>query len=570
VLALTLFAVIGVRLVQLQVADAASYAAAGLADRLHRVDLPAPRGTIYDRDGNILVHSVEARYVYADPTLIEDPEATADKVFDVLAPYGVTRSVLVARMTKHKQPNGRDESKFEYLARGIDIADGDRVKALRLPGVDVRRDERREVPGADLAANLLGFIGRGDDHKGLAGLEAGYDQVLRGVDGWRKFEVGERDLDKEIPGGYTQEKAARPGGSIQLTIDRDLQYDVQSTLSTHMRTEQATFACAVVLDVRTGEVVAQASYPGYDAARPFDFTDAQRTDACTEKIVDPGSIHKPIVVGAALQEGVVTPQTNIVVGPSITKGDTTYRDTHPHFKDTPMTIPGVLALSSNVGTIKIADLLGKQRLYDYQRRFGLGEKCGEGLPNEAPGQLLPPDKWTGSSPGSIPIGNGVAVTALQMAAVYAAIANDGVWVQPHLVRATVPAGGRPVVVPAPVTRRVLDSQHAAELRTMLEGVTTLDDATGKLAAIPQYRIAGKTGTAKLPQNGGYAEGTVASFIGMAPADAPRYVVAVVAYTPKGAGGSVAAPAFKDMMAFTLAHFGVLPTGTTPPRLSVYP
>jgi cell division protein FtsI (penicillin-binding protein 3) len=157
-----------------------------------------------------------------------------------------------------------------------------------------------------------------------------------------------------------------------------------------------------------------------------------------------------------------------------------------------------------------------------------------------------------------------------MASVYAAIANDGLWVQPHLVRATLPAGGAPVAASDPLTRRVLDPQHAAELRTMLEGVTTLDEATGKLAAIPQYRIAGKTGTSKMPQNGGYAPGTVVSFIGMAPADAPRYVVAVVAHTPSGAGGSVAAPAFHDMMAFTLAHFGVVPTGTTPPKLSIYP
>ena len=217
-----------------------------------------------------------------------------------------------------------------------------------------------------------------------------------------------------------------------------------------------------------------------------------------------------------------------------------------------MTIPGILALSSNVGTIAVADMLGKDKLYEYQRKFGLGERTGVGLPNESPGQLLPPDEWTGSSPGSIPIGNGVATTAIQMAAVYGAIANDGLWVQPTLVRKII-APGRHADRSRPrrVTRRVMDPVYAQQLRTMLEGVTTLDDATGQQAAIPGYRIAGKTGTSKLPQDGGYAPGDVVSFIGMAPAEAPRYVVAVTAHVPGGAGGSVAAPLFKEMMAVTL-------------------
>jgi cell division protein FtsI (penicillin-binding protein 3) len=260
-----------------------------------------------------------------------------------------------------------------------------------------------------------------------------------------------------------------------------------------------------------------------------------------------------------------------VVGPKIVKAGKDYRDTHPEYKDRPMTIPGILARSSNVGTIKIADLLGKDKVVEYQRRFGLGQPTGEGLPGEASGDVLPANKWTGTSPGSIPTGNGVATTAIQMAAVYATIANDGLWVQPHLVRATVAPNGKITPAAPPQTRRVLDPQHAVELRQMLEGVVTLDDATGKQAAIPGYRVAGKTGTSQLVENGAYTTGTVVSFIGMAPADAPRYVVSVIAHVPgAGSGGSVAAPAFQDMMTFTLSRFGVLPTGTTPPKLSVYP
>jgi cell division protein FtsI (penicillin-binding protein 3) len=572
VLALAMFLLIGGRLVQLQLTDGSAYAAEGLADRLREIDLPAPRGTIYDRDENILVHSIEARYIYADPTGIADPEATAALLFPLLAPYGVTQSELVTKMTKRKRDNGSPVM-FEYLARGVDIEDGDKVKALNLEGIGVHRDERREVPGNDLAANVLGFTQRGDDPKGLAGLEDGYDKTLRGAVGKRQFEVGVGSLNKEIPSGYTSIKPAQPGTSLRLTIERDLQYEFQTTLYQRMKAENATFACAVAIEVRTGEILAQASYPTFNAAKPLDTKALDRRDACTEIVFDPGSIHKAIVMGGALQERVITPESVITVGPSIRKGDQTYTDTQPQPENTPLTIPGVLALSSNIGTIKVADMLGAQKLYEYQQRFGLGKRTGCGLPAESPGALLPPAKWSGSSPGSIPIGAGVATTALQMASAYAAIANDGVWIAPHLVQGTVsPGGGRYTPANAAESRRVIDANHAAELRLMLEAVTSasVPGATGKTAAIQGYRIAGKTGTGELPQDGGYAPGKVVSFVGMAPAEAPRYVIAVFAHTPGGGGGSVAGPVFRDLMAFTLGHFQVPPTGTPPPTFKIRP
>jgi cell division protein FtsI (penicillin-binding protein 3) len=403
-------------------------------------------------------------------------------------------------------------------------------------------------------------------------MEAAYDATLRGVDGKRTFEIGQGDLAREIPGGVHIETPARPGSSVELTLNRDLQYEVQSSLGERMSALKATFGTAVVLDIKTGEVVAQASYPSYDAADPFKSSDpALWKDNCTQTVFDPGSIHKAIIMAAALQEGVITPSSTIVVGPKIVKGGVPYHDSHVQRTDTPMTIPGILALSSNVGTIKVADLLGKNTVVEYQKKFGLGSPTGEGLGGEASGDVLPADKWSGTDPGSVPIGNGVAVTAVQMAAAYAAIANDGVYVQPHLVRAIIGPDGKATPAPAPKTHRVIDAQNAIALRQMLEGVITLDDATGKQAAIPGYRIAGKTGTSELVENGSYTSGTVASFIGMAPADAPRYVVAVTAHLPAdGSGGSVAAPAFHDMMAMTLFRFGVLPTGTQPPKLSIYP
>jgi cell division protein FtsI (penicillin-binding protein 3) len=567
-LILVLFVVIAGRLVELQVTDAPAYAAEGLALRLETVQLPAPRGAIVDRNGEVMAKSVEARYVYADPGLVVDPAKTADRLSPVL---GIPRSDLLPKLRPHKREDGT-VVRFEYLARGVPVDTGEAVSALRLTGIGVRRDESRIVPGHDLAANLIGFTGR--DLTGLAGLEAGRDDVLRGVDGQRVFEIGQPDgdvsLDREIPGGYNRETPARPGATLRLTIDRDLQFEVQRVLGQRMRQVRAISGSAVVLDVRTGEVLAQASYPFYDAANPFASRPADRGDTATGMTLDPGSVHKPIVIAAALQEGVLQPNDSVLVAPSVWKGDTEFTDTHPHDRPTRMTLPGILAWSSNVGTIAVADELGAQKLYQYQRAFGLGEPTGEGMPGESAGLVQPPANWSGSAYGSIPIGMGVSVTPLQMAAVYAAIANGGVWVRPHVVKAVVTADGRTTPAEAAPTRRVISAENAAALRTMLEAVVTLPGATGRSAAIDGYRVAGKTGTGKTVRDGRYVSGEVASFIGMAPADAPRYVVAVFAHTPAGNGGAVAAPAFAQMMEFTLRHYRVAPTGTKPPKLRVYP
>ncbi|HET6215209.1 MAG TPA: penicillin-binding protein 2 [Micromonosporaceae bacterium] len=562
VLVLVLVAVIGGRLVQLQVTDAQAYAAEGLADRLHRVVLGAPRGAILDRTGAVLAHSVEARYVYADPSMIDNAGAAAVQLSPLL---GLAPSELIGKLVKHNRADGRP-SQFEWLARGVNIATGDAVRALNIKGIGVMRDERREVPGHDLAANLLGFVG--DDLHGLAGLEARYDDLLYGVNGEKEFETGRGDLDKEIPGGYLRETPAQPGSSLGLTIDRDLQFRVQQILSQQMRRVNAMLGAAVVLDVHNGEVLAQASYPPYDAADPFKVRPAQRGDVATGVVVDPGSVAKVITIGGALQEGVITPDSTVVIGPRIRKGDREFTDTHPLPEGTPQTLPGILAFSSNVGTIRISEKLGAQRLYEYQRRFGLGEATGVGLPGESEGLVQPPENWSGSSYGSIPIGHGIAVTPLQMAAIYAAIANDGLWVQPHLVRETIRPDGTHVPAPAADSRRVMSLENASALRRILEAVVTVPEATGLSAAVPSYRVAGKTGTGSKVENGHYVGGQVASFVGIAPAEAPRYVIAVFAHTPGGEGGAVAGPAFREMMEFTLRHYHVPPSVTPEPMFTV--
>lgn len=559
-LVLVLFVLIGGRLVELQLTDAAAYAADGLRQRLREVPLPAPRGAILDRTGAMLAHSVEARYVYADPEMVDDPQRTAGSLAQVL---GVPRSVLAERMRQSVRDNG-DPVRFVYLARGVSVSTGDRVAALNLKGIGVHRDERRDVPGHDLAANVIGFTGR--DGNGLAGLEARYDDLLRGEDGQRQDEIGMNGVP--IPDGYHRERLAEPGRSLHLTIHRDLQFEAQRTLGWHLRKVRASFGSAVVLDVHTGEVVAMASWPSYDAADPADVPQSQLVDYNTSVVVEPGSSHKPLVIGAALEEGVVQPDSTPVVAPTIRKGGRTYRDVHYH-ATRKMTLPGILAHSSNVGVIQIADDLGAERLYRYQRAFGLGSATGLGMPGEASGIVQPPRRWSGSSHGSIPIGLGVAVTPIQMAAAYAAIANDGVWVQPTLIRGVDGLDGKLKRAAPGERRRVLSPGTARELRLAMEAVTTAPGATGTLAAIPGYRVAGKTGTGLRVKDDRYLPGDVTSFVGMAPADAPRFVVSVFAHVPNGGGGGVAAPVFRRVMTAALRAYAVAPTGRAAPQFRVY-
>ena len=567
VLILALFLLIGGRLVQIQLTDAKQWAADGLNQRIEEIQLPAPRGSILDRNGSLLAGSADARYVFADPGLVKDPAGTAAKLVKLL---GVPASELLPKLTPHRRDDGT-EVRFEYLARGVPVAIGDAVTALGLDGIRVERDESRRVPGHDLAANLIGFTGR--DLNGLAGLEAAYEELLAGVDGSRMFEIGQRDgevnLDHEIPGGFNQTTPARPGSSIQLTIDRDLQYEVQRILGAKMSAVKADMGAAVVLDVRTGEVLAQASYPFYDAANPLAFKASNRVDNASGFVVEPGSVHKGIVFAACLQEGIITPTSTLRVPPTIVKGDEEFEDTHYHSNPT-LTMPAILAWSSNVGTITLADKLGAQKLYEYQRAFGLGDLTGEGLPGESGGLVQPPENWSETSHGSVPIGHGVSVTPLQMAAVYAAIANGGTWVQPHLLKATIAPDGTVTPNGDVPSRQVISAQNATDLRTMLEAVVTMEGATGRTAAVDHYRVAGKTGTGRVIKNGAPVPGEVASFIGMAPADAPRFVIAVFAHTPGGGGGTIAGPAFADMMQYTLLHYRVAPTGTPPPRFRAHP
>ncbi|MQM26058.1 peptidoglycan D,D-transpeptidase FtsI family protein, partial [Glycomyces albidus] len=559
-----LLVVSGTRLIQLQVTDSAAYAAEALNQRLTTEPLPAERGAILDRNGNRLAYSIEANYIAVDPVMVKgDPGELAAKLATLL---GRRASELEPLIATTATPQG-DPIRFAYLQRGVDLAIGDQVRELEDPGLIIGDDERRVVPGHDLAANVIGFTG-GDDGEGLGGLEAAYNEWLTGEDGEVSYERSQSG--QPIPGAFYREEEAVPGNDIQLTIDADLQFNVQSILEETVQEHDAEFGSAMVMDVDSGEMLAMASTPTYDAANPFDVeSDEVYRDYGTQATVDPGSIHKAIVFAAALEEGCIEPDGTMHVEQSINKGGTWYEDGYPH-GDAVLSLAGIIAQSSNVGTIQLADCVGKEKLYEYQLAFGLGEPTGVGVSGEAAGLLQPPELWSGTSEGSVPIGHEGTATIIQMAALYAAIANDGVYVQPTLIDHLVNADGTVEEEDEPETHRVISAETAQDLQYLLQAPIAAETGTGRNAELENYHLAGKTGTGSLVVDGEYAPGNVTSFVGFAPAEDPQFVVAVSVYVPGGGGGgSTTGEAFKEINEFALGYFGVRPATEPAPVFDVW-
>ncbi|HVF06807.1 MAG TPA: penicillin-binding protein 2, partial [Frankiaceae bacterium] len=542
-------AVLAGRLIQLQGFDSTVYAAKAERQRLRNVTLAAARGSILDRSGRPLALNVDARAVYADPSLVTDAPKAAQAL-----------SRLLGVPARELRPKLERDSRFVYLARGVDLDVARAVLAEKLPGIGALPETKRVYPNDSLGAAIIGFVGREGD--GLGGVEYALDAELKGRPG---REVVEMDTaGRQIPSGEHQSEPPVPGRSQILTIDRDIQWEAERVLAEQVAKTRAKRGQVVVMDVRTGEVLALAVAPTFDPNNPTDSPAELRGNPALGQVYEPGSVNKVITAAAALEAGIVTPDTRIKVPPSIRIADKTFTDAHAH-GGLNLTFTGVLAESSNIGTIGIAQQLGKDTLYDYLRRFGMGERTGIKFPGESPGLLPQPHEWWSTALGTIAIGQGVAATSLQVAAAYAAIANNGVRVQPSLVKASVDASGKTTPASAPKKVRAVSAETAQQITTMLEAVVT-KDGTAPAAAIAGYRVAGKTGTArKVREDGrGYA-GYVSSFVGFAPADKPRLVVSVVLDDPVPIyGGVVAAPVFRTVMGFALASLRIPPTGRPAP------
>ena len=546
-----LLAFVGVvaRLVQVQVLDSGTYTAFGAAQRLQDVTLPADRGAIFDRNGNDLAVSIPQRTVWADPRLVEDPAATAAQLASLLSLDAQRTTDLTARLAK--------EGAFTYVQRRVSDELADAIAAAEIPGIFLLEEPRRFTPAGDLARSVLGQVGV--DNEGLSGLELQYDDLLTGVPG--RLRVEQAPDGRTIAAGERRVEPAVRGDDLVLTIDRAMQYETERALAAQIVAKRAKGGTAVVTRPDTGEILALANL-----VRDPDTGEVVATgrNAAVTSVFEPGSVNKVVTVAAALEEGLVSPTTELVVPDRLQVGDHEFSDHDPHATE-PYSVTRILSESSNIGTIKLAQMLGEKRFDSYLRRFGFGTKSGLGLPYEAAGILLPLDEYNATSLGSMPIGQGIAVTPLQMLAAYNVLANDGVYVPPKLVLETVDSEGTHHPTATGRTREVVSPATAARMRDML--VQVVAEGTGTRGGITGYSVAGKTGTARKPDpvRGGYEDAAgnyhyVSTFAGFVPAERPELSIIVVIDEPTGDiyGGSVAAPVFADLAQYGLRLFHIPP------------
>jgi cell division protein FtsI (penicillin-binding protein 3) len=535
------FAVALIRVAWLQAVRAQALDRLGTSQHRQTLTVPARRGTIFDRQGVQLAIGERATTVYANPRQIVDPRRAALAAGRAL---GLDPDDLYPLLADHSRG-------FVYVQRKADREKAEALERQRIVGIGFYPEERRAYPQRDVASEVVGYAGV--DNRGLSGLELALDGALAGEDGSKTIV---RD-----PLGHTLEvvenEAVRDGRDAYLTLDHSIQGEVERILRETRARWAANAATAVVLDPRTGRVLALAVEPGFDAN---DYSrvarrapDRLRNRAVTDTY-EPGSTFKVVTIGAVLEEGIVTPGTPFTLPYSIQVADRVIHDAVERGTET-MSVAQILSQSSNVGVITLAIQLQRRTLSEWIRHFGFGRPTGIEYPGETKGIVLPPDEWSGSTIGNVPIGQGIAVTPLQMAAAYGAIANGGLWLQPHLVERV---EGRRAV--RPKRRRVLSERTARQLTAMLRGV--VEEGSGTLAQVPGYRIAGKTGTAAKPEStGGYSTSRyVASFVGIVPASDPRLVVLVTVDEPRGTiwGGVVAAPAFAEIAEFALQYLQVPP------------
>jgi cell division protein FtsI (penicillin-binding protein 3) len=502
------------------------------------VVLPAGRGTIFDSMGVPLALGEQATTVYADPSEVTNPLRESIRVAQVLGlkPNAVYRALR----TKHTH--------FVYIARKADPTTATKLAKLKLAGLHFYGEERRTYPQKSVAAQVLGYAGL--DNNGLAGLELELNPALTGTNGSQTLV---RDpfgraisIQNYVP--------PRHGHSAFLTIDSRIQSNAEQVLRATVAKWHAKDATAIVLDPRSGAILAMAEAPNYDA-NSFSkaYSHHLTANRAVSDVFEPGSVFKVVTIAGALSEHLVTPRTTFTLPPTIRVADRTIHDAEDRGTET-MTVAQILQKSSNVGVDTIAiRYLGESRLKKWIKQFGFGRKTGVDYPGESAGLL--PSYWSGSTIGNVPIGQGISVTPLQLASVYGAIANKGMWVQPHLVDHV--QGEQP---PTPKRRRILSRQVDHTLVQMLKGVVS-DTGTAEAASIPGYTVAGKTGTAQKPGPHGYEAGKYeATFVGMVPAGNPRLVVLVTVDEPHLAifGGVVAAPAFAQIASFDLQYLEVPP------------
>lgn len=558
-IAIFLVGIVGlvIRLIDVQAINASDYTVRA-ENELYRVNtLLAPRGEITDINGVPFARSVSAINVVVDQTMIENPERAAAiaapilkmSVNDVLSKIvGDKRWYLVARNATPAQWNELKDAFAKY-----NDSLGRTEFNKRIVGFFSERNYTREYPSGSLIASLVGFVNQ--EGIGAAGIESSLNSTLAGTNGKYVYANG---YAAQIPGTQQQIVQAKAGNTIRLTIDRDIQYVAQSAISKAVRNSKAASGTVIVMDPKSGEILAHATAPTFDPNKPVKLSDVHNSSV--QEVYEPGSTGKVMTLAAAIEEKLVSATTVFEVPYALRTKYATFHD-HERHPLQHLTTAGILAVSSNTGTIKIGSLLSDQKLYDYLRAFGVGSSTNSGLPGESAGLINAPSNWSGTTKPTMSFGQGYSLTAMQATSIFATIANDGVRVEPTVIAGTSDAQGHYTPAKSRKSSRVISPETAKTMRLMMESVVS-SNGTAPSAAIPGYRIAGKTGTAQRVVNGRYS-GYTASFIGFAPADKPRYVISVTIQAPQGMhwGGVLGGPVFKDVMSYVLEAKHIPPSNT---------
>ncbi len=564
---LLILGLIAFRLVDIQAVQAHSYAVRAATEMSTISTMPAPRGALTDVNGVEFARSVSAINVVVDQTLIADPIKFAEIAAPILSMSvgDVEKQVTGKRrwnlVERNVTPATWVSLKSAFSAYNQSLGKKDISK--RLFGFFPERGYTREYPSGTLIGSLIGFVNQAG--VGAAGLESSMNSMLTGVEGKYSYANG---YGAEIPGSQQELVQAKTGTTVRLTIDRDVQWIASQAISDAVKASHAISGTVIVMDPKTGQILAHATAPTFDPNNTKKVSLALMRNPSVQDVYEPGSTGKVMTLSAALEEGKITPTTIFTVPDSLKVSNRYFRDHEKHATET-LTPTGILAISSNVGAIKVGQKLSNSTLYSYLKKFGVGTNTGSGLPGESQGVLPDVAHWSGTTAPTVAFGQGYSVTAMQATSIFAAIANDGIRVSPTVIAGTSDSDGHFTPSANRDGIRVISSTTAAELRLMLESVVSVN-GTAPEAAIPGYRVAGKTGTAQRVDESCHCyRGYTASFIGFAPADKPRYVISVTIQGPQGIhwGGTLGGPVFKKVMSFVLQSRHISPTNT---RFTAYP
>ena len=559
-LALAMF-LVGLRLVQVQAVQAGDYRMRAVNEMENTKSLPAPRGDITDVNGVAFARSVAATSIVVDQTQITNPARVANFIAPILdLPVAQVQASITGKRKWNMVYQNAKPALWQKLTRSLAQFNSQypAMSPDRIIGFFPERGYIREYPSGSLIASLIGFVNH--DGIGATGLESSMNSTISGIDGKYSYANG---YGAEIPGSQSEIIPAQSGSTVRLTVERDIQWVASQAISEVVKASHAISGTVIVMDPKTGEILAHATAPTFDPNNTSKVSLIQMRNPSVEDVYEPGSTGKVMTLAAAIEEKKVTPETVFTVPYALKRSDKIFHDHEKHATQR-LTAAGILAVSSNTGAIQIGELLSHETLYNYLSKFGVGTKTGSGLPGESRGILPKVADWSGTTAPTMAFGQGYSLTAMQATSIFATIANDGIRVSPTVIAGTRDSSGNFTPAPGRVSERVISSDTAKKVRLMMESVVSAN-GTARSAAIAGYRVAGKTATAqRIDDTCGCYRGFTASFIGFAPADNPAYVISVTIQDPKGLhwGGALGGPVFKKVMSFVLQSRHIAPTGTT--------